>query len=402
MESKPGKHALTFVLVTVLVDMMGIGLIVPVVPSIIRELTGTNAADASLYGGALVFAYAAAQFLCAPIIGSLSDAYGRRPLLLAAVLALGVDNALTAFAPSIAWLFAGRLVAGVCGGSYTTASAYIADITRPEDRGRAFGYIGAAFSVGFVLGPALGGLLGGFGPRIPFFVAAGLSIANALYGLLVLPETLPRELRRPFAVRHANPLGALVALKRERVPTAVTGSLFLFLLGNTVYPAVWAFYTMGRYAWDERMVGLSLATYGIIGTVVQVALVGPTIARFGERRAATLAMLFDTASLVGLALATKGWMIFALIAVGAPGGVSMPALKAVMSKRAPPEAQGALQGAIGSLEGVSSIVGPLVMTGLFSAFGGPGARPSVPGAPFFCAAALTMVALVLLARSPRE
>lgn len=397
-DRRPDKRALGFVLVTVLIDMIGLGLIIPVVPGLIRELTSADTVGASRYGGALFFAYAAMQFLWAPIIGGLSDAYGRRPLLLLSVVGLGVDNALTALSPSIAWLFAGRLVAGVCGASYATASAYIADVTTPEDRGRAFGLVGAAWGVGFVLGPALGGLLGAYGHRVPFFVAAALSLANALYGFFVLPETLAPRDRRPFSLKRANPLGSLLALRQEKIPLGLATALFLYLLAGTVYPSVWTFYTMDRYGWGEGMVGASLAAYGLVATVVQAAGVGPVIARLGERRAAVLALAVDAATFVGLGLVTKGWMIFALVLVNAPAGIAYPAVKAVMSQRAPPSAQGMVQGAVGSLEGIASILGPLVMTGLFSVFAAKEAAVRVPGAPFLCAAALTLVSVLMLAR----
>ncbi len=396
------KRALWFVLATVLVDMIGLGLIIPVVPSILRELTHTDTTGASKYGGLLFFAYALTQFVFAPIIGGLSDAYGRRPLLLLAVVGLGIDNALTAFAPTVTWLFVGRLVAGACGASYATASAYIADVTEPEDRGRAFGLVGAAWGVGFVLGPALGGLLGGYGPRVPFFVAAGLSLANALYGFLVLPESLPPSARRPFSLKRANPLGSLLAVRGEQISVALLAALFLVLLAQTVYPSVWTFYTMARYGWDERLVGASLAAYGIAGSIVQATMVGSVIAKLGERRAALLALACDAVALTGLGLATRGWMVFALILAGAPAGIAFPAVKAVLSKSAPLNAQGMVQGVMGSLEGITSILGPIIMTGLFSVFGDEDAALRIPGAPFFCAGFLALAAVVVLARSAPE
>lgn len=386
-----------FVLASVVVDMIGIGLIIPVVPTLLRGLTHTDTVGASKYGGLLVFAYAAMQFVCAPVIGGLSDAYGRRPLLLLAVLGLGIDNALSAFAPTIGWLFVGRIVAGACGASFATASAYIADVTDPAERGRAFGLVGASWGVGFVLGPALGGLLGGYGPRVPFLVAAGLAIANAIYGFVVLPESLPRERRRPFSIARANPLGSLLAIRAEKLSLTLSLALFLYLLANTVYPSVWTFYTLERYGWNERLVGASLAAYGVVGAIVQATAVGPAIARLGERRAAVLALALDIMALVAFGFATHGWMVFVLILVAAPTGIAFPAVKAVMSRSAPADAQGMVQGAIGSLEGIASIVGPIVMTGLFALFGGHSGT-HVPGAPFFCAGVLAMLAAALFAR----
>lgn len=387
----PGRRAFAFVWVTVLLDMVGIGLVIPVLPSLLRELTGEDAAGASVYGGWLFFAYAAMQLLFAPILGGISDAIGRRPVLLLSVLGLGIDHALTAFSPTIVWLFAGRLLAGLFGASYATANAYIADVTPPEERGQAFGMLGAAFGVGFILGPALGGLLGDLGHRVPFFVAAGLSLANFVYGYFVLPETHPKDKRTPFRLAQANPLGALLTIPGGAVVRALAVALFLYLVGNTVYPAIWGFYTTDRYAWTPRTIGISLAVYGVVNTIVQAALVGPAIARWGEWRAAFLSILAGGVALLGTGLATRSWMVFALILVSAPGGIAMPAINAIMSRHAPAEAQGRLQGAVSSLEGLSSIVGPILMTQLFQGF-----SRTVPGMPFFAATALYVLALVVL------
>ena len=387
----PGRRAFAFVWVTVLLDMMGIGLIMPVVPAILHELTGLDAAAASVYGGWLFFAYAAMQFACAPLVGALSDAVGRRPVLLLSVLGLGIDHALTALSPTIAWLFVGRLVAGGFGASFATANAYIADVTPAEDRGRAFGMLGAAFGLGFILGPALGGLLGDAGPRVPFFVAAGLSLTNFLYGVFVLPETHPKDKRTRLRLTQANPLGALTAIPGGAVVRTMALSLFVFFVGNTVYPSIWSFYTTQRYDWTPRTIGISLAVYGIVNTIVQAALVGPAITRWGERRAAVIGIVTGALALLGTGFATTSWMVFALILVSAPGGLVMPAMNAIMSKSAPPEAQGRLQGVVSSLEGLSSIVGPIIMTQLFQGFGA-----SIPGMPFFAATALCVVSLIVL------
>lgn len=386
-----GRRAFAFVWVTVLLDMVGIGLIMPVVPAILKELTGLEASAASVHGGWLFFAYAAMQFVCAPIVGALSDAFGRRPVLLVSVLGLGIDHALTAFAPSITWLVIGRLIAGGFGASFATANAYVTDVTPPEERGQAFGILGAAFGLGFILGPALGGLLGDVGPRVPFFVAAGLSIANFAYGIIVLPETHPTEKRTRFSLGQANPFGALAAIPGGAVVRSLAIALFAFFLGNTVYPAIWAFYTTQRYDWTPRTIGLSLAAYGVVTSLVPVLLVGPAIKRWGERGAAIIGIVTGCIALVGTGLATTSWVVFALIVVSAPAGFVMPAINALMSKSAPPEAQGRLQGVVSSLEGLSSMAGPLLMTQVFQAF-----SVSAPGMPFFVATALCGVALAVL------
>ncbi|WP_413988281.1 TCR/Tet family MFS transporter [Labrys okinawensis] len=391
--SKTSPHALTFVLVTVLIDMIGLGIVIPVLPRLIEDIAHVDIARASVVGGWLFVAYSAMQFLFGPIIGNLSDAYGRRPVLLLSVAGLGVDYLLTAFAPTIAWLFLGRLIAGICGASYTTANAFIADITAPENRAKAFGMIGAAFGIGFTLGPALGGLLSHFGDRAPFFLAAGLSIVNVIYGYFVLPETLARDKRRLFTLRRANPLGALVAFRHHPLVLGFGAALFLHFLATNVYPAIWAYYTIYRYGWSELEVGLSLAAFGVITAIVQGGLVGPFIKRFGEWMAAVISLTVECIIAVGYGLASHGWMIYALLVVGALQGVAMPAINAMMTHEVDENAQGELQGAIASLMGIAAIVSPLLGTQLFGLFAGPGAVMELPGAPFFLTAFLSLIAL---------
>jgi MFS transporter, DHA1 family, tetracycline resistance protein len=389
------RRAVAFVWVTVLLDMVGLGLIVPVLPSILEELTGQDAAGASRWGGWLLFSYAAMQFVFAPIVGAVSDAVGRRPVLLLSVLGLGLDYGVTALAPTLAWLFFGRIVAGLFGASYTTATAYIADVTEPEERGKAFGILGAAFGVGFTLGPAIGGLLGSFGPRMPFYVASGLSLANFFYGLVFLPETLPKEKRARFSLKTSSPLRALKDIPGGRAARVLALVTFALFLSHTVYPAIWSFWTTARFGWSPRTIGISLAAYGIVSSITQAAMVAPMIRHWGERRAAIIAMAIDAAMLAATGLATKGWIVIAIVIVGAPAGVAPPALNAWMSRSAPADAQGRLQGTIGALEGLSSIAGPLLMTQLFGAF-----EERAPGAPFFAAALLVLIGLALTRRAP--
>ena len=390
------RRGLAFVLGTVLIDMIGIGLIVPVAPDLIREVTGTDLSTASTLGGLLFVAYSAMQFLFGPVIGNLSDAYGRRPVLLVSVLGLGLDYAVSGLAPSIGWVLAGRLFAGLCGASYITAGAFIADVTRPEDRGRAFGLIGVAFGVGFIIGPAVGGLLGQFGHRVPFFAAALFSLANLAFGWLFLPESLPREARRPFDIRQANPLGALAALRASPALGPLAAALFLFSLAQSVYIAVWPYAVMDRYGWGEGLVGLSLACVGVAAIINQGLLVGPLVARLGERRAALLGLSTALLTSGGYALATQSWMVFALIAVGGLQGIVMPAVTALMSRDVPADRQGEVQGAIGSLQGIAAIFGPPLMTGLFSLATRPGGPVHWPGAPYGVALILTATAVPFL------
>lgn len=397
-----GRRAMVFVIATVMLDMVGIGLVIPVLPDMIRAIAGTDLSGAAALGGWLAVAYSAMQFLCGPMIGALSDRFGRRPVLLLSVLGQGLDFALTAFAPTIAWLLVARLVSGLCGASYVTAGAYIADVTAPEERAKAFGFIGAAFGVGFVLGPAIGGLLGQFGHRVPFLVAAGFSLVNFGIGLVGLPESLSPKLRRPFSLRRANPLGAALTLGRYPSVAPLATTLFLFALAQTVYFSVWAFAVMERYGWGEGLVGLSLAAVGVAAAFNQGVLVGPAIRHLGERGAAIASLVVALLSALGYALATEGWMIFALILLGSAQGIAMPALNALMSHRAPANAQGELQGAVSSLQGMTAIIGPPVMTGLFSAFTRPGAALHLPGAPYFLAAVLIVAAIGVLVLKTRR
>ena len=388
------KHAFAFVWITVLLDMVGLGLIMPILPALLRQLTGTDTAHASIYGGWLFFAYAAMQFFCAPVIGGLSDAFGRRPVLLLAVLGLGADYALTALSPSISWLFAGRIIAGIFGASYTTANAYIADVTPPDERGKAFGMLGAAFGVGFVVGPAIGGLLGGLGPRVPFFVAAGLSLANFLYGLLLLPETHPKEKRQPLRLKQIHPFGAVVSMPGGKHVRTLALALFVLFLGSAVYPAVWAFWSNARFDWSPRTIGISLAAYGVSNIVTQALLVGFCTKRWGERKTALVGLVLNVLCFTLTGLASQSWMVFAIIIVASPAGIAMPAMNAWMSKLAPDDAQGRLQGAIGAAESLSSIFGPVLMSQVFGAF-----EHTLPGAPFFVAAVLSVLALVIAMRA---
>jgi DHA1 family tetracycline resistance protein-like MFS transporter len=388
------RHAFAFVWVTVLLDMVGLGLIMPVLPALLRELTGAEVAQASIYGGWLFFAYASMQFFCAPIVGGLSDAFGRRPVLLLAVLGLGVDYALTALSPTIVWLFAGRIIAGIFGASYTTANAYIADVTPPEERGKAFGMLGAAFGVGFVVGPAIGGLLGDLGPRVPFFVAAGLSLANFVYGLICLPETLSVEKRRRVQLAHIHPFGAIVNIPGGKPVRTLLLALFTLFLGSAVYPAVWSFWSNARFDWSPRTIGISLAVYGATNIVTQSVLVGVCTKRWGERKTAFVGLIITVAAFALTGLATETWMVFVVIVVTAPAAIAMPAMQAWTSKFAPDDAQGRLQGAIGAAESLSSIVGPILMSQVFGAF-----EHQLPGAPFFVAAVLSIAALFVATRA---
>jgi DHA1 family tetracycline resistance protein-like MFS transporter len=401
MTSRRSGHAVAFVLVTVLLDTIGFGLVLPVLPELIVELTGESLSRAAIYGGWLAFVYAVLQFVCAPILGNLSDRFGRRPVLLYAVASLGIDYIVMGLAPTLGWLFVGRAVAGIAGASFTPAYAYIADITPAERRAQNFGLIGAAFGAGFIVGPAIGGVLGSLGPRAPFFAAGALSLLNFIYGVFVLPESLPRDSRRSYDWKRANPLGTLLQIRKYPVVLGILIALFLWQLAHQVMPSTWAYYTMYRFGWSEAAVGASLAFVGAVMAASQATLPRLLVPRLGEARCASLGLISAGLGFVGYAFATRGWLMFPLMTTWFFGAVVMPATNALMSHKIPPTAQGELQGGVASLYSLSSIVGPPLMTQLFGYFTSGAASVVFPGAAFICAAALTGASFVLFQRALR-
>ena len=396
------RHALAFIAVTLLLDTIGFGLIMPVYPRLLVELTGESLSRAAVYGGWLGFVFAVMQFVCAPILGGLSDRYGRRRVLLFAIGALGIDYIIMGFAPTLAWLFVGRAIAGAAGASFTPAYAYVADISPPEKRAQNFGVVGAAFGIGFIIGPAIGGLLGTLGPRAPFFAAAALSLINFCYGFFVLPESLPPERRRAFQWRRANPLGTLVQMKKHPVVLGVLGALFLWGLGNQVMPSTWAFYTKFRFGWSEAMIGASFAAVGVVMASSQAIVMRRLVPRLGERRTALIGITSGMIGYAGFGLATATWMMFALFASWFFAAIVMPTMNAFMSHRISPDAQGELQGAVASLFSLAAIIGPPFMTHLFARFSAPESTVHVPGAAFFAAAVLAAGSLLIFWLSTRE
>ena len=394
------KRAFAIIFVTVLVDSIGFGIIIPVLPQLIMTLTGVTVDRAAGYGGWLSFVYALMQFFCAPVLGNLSDRFGRRPVLLFALLALGCDYVIMGFAPTIGWLFVGRLVAGCAGASFTPAYAYIADITEPAKRAQSFGLIGAAFGGGFIAGPAIGGLLGSFGPRAPFFVAAVIALGNFAFGCLALPESLPLESRRPWDWRRANPLGAFRQILRYPVVAWLLGAMFLWQLGHQVLPSTWAFYTIAKFRWTSAQVGGSLAFVGAVMALAQGFLTRVLIPWFGgEQRAALVGMAAAIVAYLGYAFASSGWMMYAISLTTAVFALTYPAMNALASQRIPANAQGELQGAVAGLYSLSSIFGPPLMTQVFGYFSSPAAPVHVPGAAFITAAFLTAACAVVFAKS---
>ncbi|MBO2010272.1 TCR/Tet family MFS transporter [Hymenobacter negativus] len=394
--------ALGFIFVTILIDVIGLGIIIPVVPKLIEQLTGEGLSRASIYSGWLTFAYASAQFCFAPVMGGLSDKLGRRPVLLAALFGLGIDYVFVSFAPTLAWLFVGRVLAGITGASFTTATAYIADISTPEKRAQNFGLVGAAFGIGFIVGPALGGLLADFGPRVPFMAAAALSLCNVLYGFFVLPESLALDKRRPFEWRRANPVASLLRLGKYPATLGLVAALVLLYLAGSATQSIWTFYTMLKFGWTERLVGISLAVIGLFSGLVQGGLVRIAIPKLGAARAIVIGLLCYTVGFVLFAFASQGWMMLAFLAPYCLGGISGPALQSTISGQVPATEQGELQGALTSLISVTGVVGPVLMSYLFGEFTRKGAPVYFPGAPFIVGALLALGSVALAVRSLRK
>lgn len=396
-EPSSNRRALTFIFITVLIDMIGFGIIIPVMPELIMELTGEGLSRAALYGGWLLFLYALMQFFFAPIIGNLSDRFGRRPVLLCSLVAFGFDYLLMGLAPTIVWLFVGRFVAGIAGATHSTANAYIADVSPPEERAQNFGLMGAAFGLGFILGPVLGGLLGEYGPRVPFFAASVLALCNAVYGFLILPETLPAEERRPFDLRRANPVGALAQMRRYPVIVGLFGAFVLYMVSHNANPTTWTYYTMLKFGWTEREVGYSMGFVGLGVALVQGFLIRAAIPRMGELRAVYLGYALMSLAFMGFAFASAGWMMYAFIVPFSLGGLATPALRGIMSNTVPANAQGELQGALSSVMSLTAIVAPVFMTQLFGYFTSDAAPLYFPGAPFLAAGVLLLGSIAVFA-----
>lgn len=389
------KAAISFIFITLLIDVMGWGLIIPVMPDLISQLKGISINEASPYGALLLSVYACIQFLFAPVIGNLSDKYGRRPVILFSLLGFGVDYLFLALAPTYGWLFVGRVIAGITGASFTTASAYIADISTAETRAKNFGLIGAAFGLGFIIGPALGGLLAGFGIRAPFYAAAFLCLINCLYGYFVLPESLPKEKRRQFHWKRANPLGSLQLFKRYPAIGGLAISFFLIYMAAQSVQGNWNFFTIYRFNWSEKMVGISLAVVGLLVGVVQGALTGPVTRKLGNERSIYIGLLLYTLGLTLFAFATEGWMMFVFLVPYCLGGISGPAIQSILAGHVPANEQGELQGALTSLMSLTTIIGPLIMNNLFSFFTREKAPVHFPGVSFLLGAVFMLFSVII-------
>jgi DHA1 family tetracycline resistance protein-like MFS transporter len=394
----PRQGAVVFIFVTILLDMFALGLIMPVLPKLVESFVDNDTASAARIFGAFGTAWALMQFIFSPVLGGLSDRFGRRPVVLLSNFGLALDYVLMALAPSLIWLFVGRVISGITSASVSTAFAYMTDITPPERRAAMFGKIGVAFGAGFILGPALGGLLGGMDPRLPFWVAAGLSFANTLYGLLILPESLPKERRARFRWRSANPVGALKLLRSDRVLAGLSAVTFIAQVAHVVLPSTFVLYATYRYGWDEKTVGLTLAMVGICAMAVQGAAIGPIVRRFGERRAMLLGLCCGAVGFFIFGAAPTGPLFWIGIPVMALWGIAGAATQGLMTRLVAPDQQGALQGATTSVQSVSQMVGPFLFTLTFAYFIGGNAPLKLPGAPFLLASALLVLALLIAAR----
>lgn len=396
------RAAIGFIFITVLVDVIGWGLIIPVMPELIAGMKHIPVNQASKDGGWLLFVYALMQFICAPILGNLSDRYGRRPVLLFALFGFGIDYLFLGFAPSFGWLFVGRTVAGITGASFSTASAYIADISTAENRAKNFGMIGAAFGLGFIIGPAIGGLLSGLGLRAPFYAAAILTLLNWLYGYFILPESLSIENRRPFNWKRANPLGSLLHLKKYPAIGGLIISLTLVYLGSHAVQSNWNYFTIYRFKWTPKMVGLSLAMVGLLIAAVQAGLVRIITPKLGNERSIFLGLALYSLGMFLFAFATQSWMMFAFLIPYCLGGIAGPTMQAIMAGHVPPNEQGELQGALTSLMSATSIIGPPLMTNLFAYFTSPQAPILFPGASFLLGGILMLFSTILAIKSLRR
>ncbi|HPH84789.1 MAG TPA: TCR/Tet family MFS transporter [Ferruginibacter sp.] len=393
------KAAIGFIFITLMIDVTGLGLIIPVLPKLIQELIHGDISDASRYGGFLTFTYAIMQFLFAPVLGGLSDQFGRRPVLLFSLFGFALDYLFLSFAPTMAWLFVGRAIAGITGASFTTATAYIADISTPENRAQNFGMVGAAFGLGFIIGPVIGGLLGSFGPRVPFMVAAALSFLNWLYGYFILPESLSLKNRRPFNWKRANPLGSLKQLGKYPGLGGLISAFFLIYVASHAVQSNWSFFTIEKFRWDEKTIGISLGVVGLLVAIVQGGLIRFINPKLGNEKSVYMGLLLYALGLLLFAFASQSWMMFVFLIPYCLGGICGPALQSIISGNVPPDEQGELQGALTSLISLTSIIGPPVMTGLFSYYTRPGAPVHFSGAAFLLGSVLMLLSAAIAYRT---
>jgi MFS transporter, DHA1 family, tetracycline resistance protein len=387
--------AVGFIFITLLIDIIGFGIIIPVTPTLITQLKHVDISTASKYGSWLMFAYASMQFLFAPFFGSLSDRFGRRPVLLLSLFGFGIDYLFMAMAPSYTWLFVGRIIAGFAGASITTGFAYIADVSTKENRAKNFGLVGAAFGLGFIIGPVIGGLLGKYGARTPFYAAAILALINCLYGFFVLPESLSKENRRQFDIKRSNPIASLLRLKRYPSLAGLVVAISFVYLASHAVQSNWSYFTMHVFKWDEKMVGISLGVVGLLVAIVQGGLTRVINPKIGNEKSIYTGLLLYTIGMFLFAIASQSWMMFVFLIPYCFGGIAQPALQAVMAGKVPANEQGELQGALTSVMSAAAIIGPLVMNNLFFYFSHSQAPFQFAGAPFLLGAILMCSACII-------
>lgn len=396
-KGEPRKAAITFILITLFIDILGIGIVIPVLPDLIKEFVGGSTSIAGRYVGIIGASYALMQFIFAPVMGALSDRFGRRPVLLAALFGLGVDFLIQGMAPNVRWLFFGRILAGIMGASFSTANAYIADISTAETRAKNFGLVGVMFGLGFICGPFLGGLLGHYHTRLPFFVSAALALINWLYGYFILPESLPPEKRAPLVLSKANPFGSLALLRSYPIVAGLSIAFAMMSLAQRGLENVWVLFTSFQFGWDKLTNGLALGLVGLMAAIVQGGMIRPIVARFGERRTVVIGLVISSLAFLGYSLAGSDWMVFIIIVFGAFGGITGPSIQSIVAASVDSSNQGKIQGALTSLMSLTSIVAPLLFTaGVFSYFTSDAARFQWPGAPFFLGSILLFLSIFVV------
>jgi len=402
MKQNKNQAALGFIFITMLIDVIGWGIIIPVIPGLIEELIQGDISEAAKVGGWITFAYAITQFVFAPLIGNLSDKFGRRPIILISLLGFSLDYILLALAPTITWLFIGRIIAGITGASITTASAYIADISSIENRAKNFGMIGAAFGLGFIIGPVIGGLLGQYGARVPFYAAAALCFFNFLYGYFILPESLPKEKRSVLNLKKANPIGSFLHLKKYPKLIGLASSMFLLYVASHAIQSNWSFFTMYKFNWDEKMVGISLGVIGLLVALVQGVLIRWVNPWLGNEKSIYAGFFLYSLGMLLFTFANQSWMMFIFLIPYCLGGIAGPALQAVISIQVPETEQGKIQGTLTSLMSASAIVGPPLMTGIFYYFTKEQTPFEFAGAPFLLASILMTISALMAYYSFRK
>ncbi|MBC7641471.1 MAG: TCR/Tet family MFS transporter [Flavobacterium sp.] len=402
MKKSQKSPAIGFIFITMLIDIIGLGIIIPVIPTLIKELIHGDISEAAKYGGWLLFAYAMTQFLFAPLIGNLSDKYGRRPIILISLFGFSLDYLFLAFAPTITWLFVGRIIAGITGASITTATAYIADVSNNENRAKNFGMIGAAFGLGFIIGPVIGGFLGHYGARIPFYAAAALCMINFLYGYFILPESLSIANRRDFDWKRANPIGAFASLKKYPNLIGLIVAVFILYVASHAVQSNWSYFTIYKFGWNEKMVGISLGVVGLLVGLVQGGLIRFTTPILGNKKSIFIGMSLYCLGMFLFATASQSWMMFVFLIPYCLGGISGPALQSIISGQVPASEQGEIQGTMTSLVSASSIIGPLMMSGVFYYFTHKSAPFQFAGAPFVLGGFLMLISLVIAYQSLKK